>query len=351
MVNCVGIQSCGDNVTEGTELCDDGVNDGDPGQCAPGALTIQTCGDAWSTGQRGLRRRLQRRAGGRVRTGMSERSVLRRRGHRGHRAVRRRDQRRHGPARLPAGLLWRQRLAATACLEAPEICDDGVNDGGEGECLPAASGSRACGDSRRPRAPSSATTAPTTATPASVAPGCLTIQTCGDAVVEGKEVCDDGTNDGGEGECLLDLPQAPELRRRPATEGTEQCDDGQNDGVGPLGCLPGCLSPATRAVTACGRGHRARATTASTTVTRASACPVAASSSSAATTSAEGTELCDDGINDGDPGQCAPGCLTIETCGDAWSRAKRSATTASTTVSKGECAPGCVTASKPAAMR
>ena len=30
--------------------------------------------------------------------------------------------------------------------------------------------------------------------PGQCAPGCLTIQTCGDAVVEGKEVCDDGTN-------------------------------------------------------------------------------------------------------------------------------------------------------------
>ena len=144
-----------------------------------------------------------------------------------------------------------QRVLAIDCLPSPacgdgvterqEVCDDGVNDGGEGECLP----------------------------------GCLKVQDCGDTILDGTEVCDDGVNDGGEGECLSSCLKVQSCGDA-VTEGTEQCDDGQNDGVGLLGCLPGCLFPAT-----CGDGIT------------------------------EAPEFCDDGVNDGCEGECLT-CTSVQ---------------------------------------
>jgi hypothetical protein len=48
-----------------------------------------------------------------------------------------------------------------AAIVAPEICDDGINTGGEGLCW-----------------------------------FCFTIQSCGDALIQGTEGCDDGVNNG-----------------------------------------------------------------------------------------------------------------------------------------------------------
>lgn len=72
---------------------------------------------------------------------------------------------------------------------------------------------------------------------------------CGDATVDLGEACDDGANDGGEGQCLpgcLSIQTCGDGR----TEGTELCDDGVNDGTGPLGCSAGCNPPPA----VCGNG-------------------------------------------------------------------------------------------------
>lgn len=72
---------------------------------------------------------------------------------------------------------------------------------------------------------------------------------CGDGTVDVGEACDDGANDGGEGQCLpgcLSIQFCGDGR----TEGTELCDDGVNDGTGPLGCSAGCNPPPA----ACGNG-------------------------------------------------------------------------------------------------
>ncbi len=96
-------------------------------------------------------------------------------------------------------------ICGNTIVEGAEVCDDGVNDGGEGECLP----------------------------------GCGGFQSCGDAVANGTEVCDDGTNDGGDGECLPGCG-ATQTCGDNIANGTEICD-GTDDAACPGTCSLSCV--------------------------------------------------------------------------------------------------------------
>jgi cysteine-rich repeat protein len=102
-------------------------------------------------------------------------------------------------------------------LRSPdEVCDDGVNDGAYGGCLP---------------------------TCRALAPR------CGDGAVDEPEVCDDGRNDGTYGSCTPDCTAEAGRCGDAAVTGPEACDDGVNEG-GYGGCAPGCLTAGPR----CGDG-------------------------------------------------------------------------------------------------
>ena len=161
------MQSCGDNVTEGTELCDDGTNDGDPGQCAPSCLTFQTCGDGVVEGKELCDDGVQRRRRGRVCTGLRHDSDLRRCGHRGHRGVRRRPERRRRPARLSRRLSCSRELRQRDARTAGDLRRRRQRRWRRQSVSPAASASRSCGDNLR-QGTELATTASTTVTRASV---------------------------------------------------------------------------------------------------------------------------------------------------------------------------------------
>lgn len=62
---------------------------------------------------------------------------------------------------------------------------------------------------------------------------------CGDAVVEGDEVCDDGVNDGSYGGCNVDCSAAGPFCGDGAVNGEEPCDDG--DDVDGNGCNVDCV--------------------------------------------------------------------------------------------------------------
>jgi len=75
---------------------------------------------------------------------------------------------------------------------------------------------------------------------------------CGDGIINGSELCDDGVNDGSYGGCLPGCeglgPTCGDAKVEP---GVEECDDGMNRSTyGLQGCGPGC-----RAVPRCGDGH------------------------------------------------------------------------------------------------
>ncbi len=97
-----------------------------------------------------------------------------------------------------------------------EVCDDGVNDGAYGGCLP---------------------------TCRALAPR------CGDGTLDASEACDDGLNDGTYGSCASDCSAFAGRCGDAEVTGPEACDDGVNEG-GYGGCQPGCLATGPR----CGDG-------------------------------------------------------------------------------------------------
>jgi len=107
--------------------------------------------------------------------------------------------------------------------------------------------------------------------------------TCGDGVVTGDEVCDDGLNDGSYDGCMPGCgARAPYCGDATMDAPQEACDDGVNIGVYG-GCAPGCV-PAGH----CGDGK---------------------------VDSLFG-EQCDDGTNTGAYGKCAQDCKLGPRCGD-----------------------------------
>lgn len=112
--------------------------------------------------------------------------------------------------------------------------------------------------------------------------------TCGDGIVVGDEVCDDGVNDGSYGSCLPGCDGwGPYCGDGQAQAPQEVCDDGTNlqtySTTGEPGCAPGCKWGSY-----CGDGQ---------------------------IDSLFG-ESCDDGVNPGGYGKCAPDCTLDIRCGD-----------------------------------
>jgi fibro-slime domain-containing protein len=109
---------------------------------------------------------------------------------------------------------------------------------------------------------------------------------CGDGVQTADEQCDDGTNDGGYGECGPGCVLGEFCGDSQVQAPQEACDDGGNltsYSASGQGCAPGCKKPAR-----CGDGQ---------------------------IDSLFG-EACDDGKNDGAYGGCNPDCSLAPRCGD-----------------------------------
>ncbi|MFT5356785.1 MAG: fibro-slime domain-containing protein [Polyangiales bacterium] len=129
-----------------------------------------------------------------------------------------------------------------------EFCDDGVNDGGYGECLDCRLIDGFCGDAAL-NGPEECDlgTALNNASYGGCNPDCTLGPLCGDGVVQpGEEVCDDGVNEGGYGGCEPDCQTRGPYCGNGTVEGPETCDDGLRDNDGRYGgCNPDC-TPAGR---------------------------------------------------------------------------------------------------------
>jgi cysteine-rich repeat protein len=102
-----------------------------------------------------------------------------------------------------------------AIINGSEICDDGVNDGRYGGCLPGCQGlGPFCGDSKvEPNIETcdDGRNLTTYGQPGGCGPGCRAVPRCGDGRVDGlwTEQCDDGnqvSQDGCSADCRIEIP-------------------------------------------------------------------------------------------------------------------------------------------------
>lgn len=154
------------------------------------------------------------------------------------------------------GFVKRRSSCAERCgdgIRTPgEVCDDGINDGGYGECLDCMSIDGYCGDATV-NGPEECDLGAgfNDGSYGGCNPDCTVGPWCGDGVVQpGHEVCDDGTNAGGYGGCEADCQSRGPYCGDGIVNGSEICDDGLRENNGRYGgCNPDC-TPAPR----CGDG-------------------------------------------------------------------------------------------------
>jgi fibro-slime domain-containing protein len=121
-----------------------------------------------------------------------------------------------------------------------EQCDDGVNDGGYGECGPGCLKGPHCGDGTV-QMPEEECDDGINLTPyEGCAPGCVEGAFCGDGSVDSLfgEQCDDGANDGGYGECFASCLLGERCGDGIVQSAFEECDDGNK--INGDGCSNAC---------------------------------------------------------------------------------------------------------------
>jgi fibro-slime domain-containing protein len=142
------------------------------------------------------------------------------------------------------------------------------------------------------------------------------VTTCGDGIVAGNEVCDDGKNNGAYGGCMPGcLAKAPSCGDSiTQTASGEQCDDGVENGVSGDKCSATCqLFCGDKIVEAgeqcdLGAGNNVGGYAGcNANCTKAPYCGDGIKN---------GSEQCDDGKNDGSYGTCNPDCTLAGYCGD-----------------------------------
>jgi fibro-slime domain-containing protein len=167
MSNCKRGGRCGDGLVNGTESCDDGVNDGTYGTCNPDCSLPPRCGD-------GI---VQSDYGEECEPTMSN------------------DPNCTPVCRKPGG-------CGDGVIEPPEECDDGAlfNNGDYGGCAPSCIYAPHCGDGIM-NGPEQCDDGILDGSYGGCTPQCKLGPHCGDSIINGSEECDHGTDNGQDGSC------------------------------------------------------------------------------------------------------------------------------------------------------
>ncbi len=287
---------CGDGLVEGSETCDDGTNNGAYGSCLPGCMGRGPyCGDA----------------------------VVQ-----------------NPPEKCDDGTNastygGTSKVCGPGCVFAPycgdgtisngEQCDEGsLNGSGYGHCSAACTLGPRCGDSVVQAA--SGEQCDDGVNNGASGDKCNANCTlkCGDGTLEPGEQCDKGAanNTGGYNGCNPDCTLGPRCGDG-IKEGSEQCDDGKNDGSYGT-CAPGCvLAPycgdgtVNNPPETCDQGAANSATAYGTgkCTNRCTPAPYCGDKQ----VDGQFGEVCDDGVNNGQPGSCTADCkafVPLITCGN-----------------------------------
>jgi fibro-slime domain-containing protein len=167
LANCQRGDYCGDGITNGTETCDDGVNDGTYGTCNPDCTLAARCGDGT----------IQSDYGEECEPTMSN------------------DPNCTDACRLPGG-------CGDGKIEPPEQCDDGAlnNNGDYGGCAPSCIFAPHCGDGIK-NGPEECDDGILDSSYGGCTKQCKLGPHCGDGTVNGPEECDDGPKNDVDGIC------------------------------------------------------------------------------------------------------------------------------------------------------
>ena len=240
-------------------------------------------------------------------------------------------------------------ICGNSIVTPPEQCDNGANDGpGYGKCQADCTWGPYCGDGKvngPEQCDNGVNNSAYSLKPmGGCAPGCVLPPYCGDGMVQAQdgEQCDDGKNSGAYGTCMPDCQRAP-FCGDGTVNGPEQCDDGKNDGEYGT-CAPGCvLGPR------CGDGivqSDYGETCDDGTMNGMPGDPCSANChmiGGCGDGVVEAPEQCDDGMNLGGYGKCAPGCVYGPRCGDGIvEKPYEECDDGMNLGGYGQCAPGCV---------
>ena len=158
---------CGDGVVNGSEKCDDGVNDGTYSTCNPDCTLAPRCGDG----------KVDADYGEECEPTMSN------------------DPNCTDACRKPGG-------CGDGKIQPPEKCDDGalLNNGDYGGCAPSCIFAPHCGDGIK-NGPEDCDDGILDGSYGGCTPQCKLAPHCGDSIVNGPEQCDHGDQNGIDGDC------------------------------------------------------------------------------------------------------------------------------------------------------
>ena len=251
---CQPAPKCGDKVTNGSEQCDDGANNGMPSSICSASCELKCGNGVLDPGEQCDRGTVNNKGG-------------------------------YGGCNANCTL---GAYCGDGFRQGSEQCDDGKNDGSYGTCMPGCTLAGYCGDGTQQNPPEACDDGSLNSALAygvgQCTNQCQAAPYCGDKAVDGQfgEKCDDGTNNGTPGSCMpgcvgwVPLVTCGNGKVDPG----EQCDDGVNNGNEGSLCDVNCRIH-------CGNGV------------------------------IDSNEDCDDGVNDGSYGGCNPNCTFAGYCGDA----------------------------------
>jgi fibro-slime domain-containing protein len=287
--------TCGDGILASDEVCDDGRNDGTYGSCLPGCQgRAGYCGDATVQGP----------------AETCDDGV--------NLAVYGGTTAQCGPNCRPAP------YCGDGVSSNLEQCDDGPNNADVyGRCSTTCRLGDRCGDGVQ-NGPEQCDHGVSNGSSGDNCASDCTLK-CGNAALDPGEQCDDGAaqNTGAYGTCRPDCALGPRCGDG-FRNGTEQCDDGRNDGSYGT-CRAGCTladycgdGRVTTPPEACDLGTQNSASAYGMNQCT-TACRPAPYCGDREVDGAAG-EVCDDGVNSGQPGSCTPNCrgfVPLTSCGDA----------------------------------